>query len=433
MAFSNLTREINNGYINCEGQRRPAEEELAWQRTIEYLMDGMPCVTAIFERWKEEKPLDGIHVLITIHSTPASLLGYISILEAGAVVLAIPHFYSLSHSKWEIRALQLLQSNYGSRFLFTLPNENSRLDTVVTYAKMFKPDALCLHRAYELTPRLIESVPLARGAVILTTAGLSKVQKLRLNKPVIVIPHTSVKKVIEAPEDARQLLISTELLTRTTLRNQIVMVVGGGGELGRHLVDVLYRTGSKVYVGERENWDDPELELCWHRMGIKVFRDPEWKRKISVCRVLFTVTGKEGIITLDDLRGRASNGLILVDGGSGDLAQLYDELKRHCHRCQLIGFDGLEEFNIGDGRGVRIVAKGQPVDLEGDRVGVPIDIFDPVLAYYLLSFGRLFKNPPLGPGLQSPPREIQQEIMKSLLDSPARDHGNVGEENESVE
>ena len=245
----------------------------------------------------------------------------------------------------------------------------------------------------------------ARGGLEATGTGIDRIGDLDLAYPVFNWDDIPIKQGLHNRHLVGLVAANTFLeVTGLSLYHKTVLVVGYG-PVGRGAADAARSFGAAVEVCDV----DPAARLAAAHLG---FPTITLEAGLPRADVVFTATGRDGVLSLDALSA-CKNGAFLANLGhtSGELPveelrrRVVDNPRPHVERCEV------------GGKTLYLLAGGAMFNLAAGP-GDPFDTFDLVTALMIEATGFLAtEGVAYPPGVHLLPKKIQDRAARLYLDA----------------
>ncbi len=378
---------------------------------IEWANKDMAVLNSITERFKKEKPLDGVKIAACLHVTTetANLMITLKAGGADAVICA-----SNPLSTQDDVAASLVK-DYGIP-VFAIKGEDNE-----TYYKH-------LHSAIDTKPQITmddgadvvsilhskrtEDLNGIIGGTEETTTGVIRLASMAkagvLKYPIIAVNDADTKHLFDNRYGTGQSTLDG--ITRATNRliSGSVFVVCGYGWCGRGLAMRAAGMGANVIVTEV----NPMRALEAVMDGYRVMPIEE---AAKIGNFFCTVTGDINVIRAEHFE-TMQDGAIISNSGHFDAELDIAGLKSLAVKNRTVR-TFVEEYTLKDGRNIYLLAEGRLVNL-GAAEGHPACVMDMSFANQALSAEYIYKNASsLTNDVHVIPKEMDNEIAQLKLDS----------------
>ena len=393
-------------------------------KRIEWAAREMPVIAQVRERFRHDRPLEGIRVAGCLHVTTETANLMIALKDAGADV-RLTASNPLSTQDDVSAALNI---EYGIP-TYAIKNEDNE-----TYQQH-------LHQVLEFNPQLTmddgadlvallhtsESDRLEHvvGGTEETTTGVIRLRALagegKLRYPIIAVNDADTKHFFDNRYGTGQSTLDGIIRATNVLIAGKTFVVAGYGWCGRGLASRARGMGAQVIVTEV----NPMRALEAVMDGFRVLPIVEAAREGDI---FVTVTGDVNVIDTAAFDVMKS-GAIMANSGHFDseinLPALngMTETKRELR-------EFVEEYTLTDGRRLIVLAQGRLVNL-GAAEGHPASVMDMSFADQALSLEYVSnQHANLTPDVHDVPRDIDDSVAELKLEAMGVDIDTLTEEQE---
>jgi adenosylhomocysteinase len=368
----------------------------------------MPVLRSIADRFRRERPLDGVRVAACLHVT-AETANLIQSLVAGGAEAALCSANPLSTQDEVAAAL----AEEG------VPVQALRGEDAETYSRHvaaladWRPDVtlddgadlLVLMHERELTDGVI-------GGAEETTTGLLRLRRLeregRLACPVLAVNESRTERTFNDRYGTGQSALDGILRATNLLLAGHTLVLLGYGFAGKGIAQRARGAGAAVIACEV----DPLRALEARMDGFEVMPALDAAERGDL---FITVTGSRSVLRREHFE-RMKDGAVLANAGHfdveidlGDLDELADGRVREV-------LPLVERYDLGDRR-LHLLARGRVVNLAAGE-GHPAAVMDMSFANLALAVEHLVRGRgQLEPGVLDVPRELDDEIARLKLES----------------
>jgi adenosylhomocysteinase len=199
------------------------------------------------------------------------------------------------------------------------------------------------------------------------------------------------------------------MTTNLTVAGKTV-VVAGYGYCGRGVARKASGMDADVVVTEV----DPRRALEAHMDGHEV---RPMNDAAAVGDLFVTTTGNRDVVTREDFE-RMKDGALLANAGHFDVEIDLDDLADLAVDRREVR-DGVEEFELPDGRRLHVLAEGRLVNLAGPlSMGHPAEVMDQSFGVQALSVVELVEHgDDYDPGVHDVPDALDREVAETKLDA----------------
>ena len=371
----------------------------------------MPVVNMITERFRQEKPLDGVRMAACLHVTTETANLAIALKEGGADLVICA---SNPLSTQDETAAALVQE-YGIPTYAIKGEDNEtyyqHINAVLDHAPNVTMDdgadlVGILHKERsDLLSNVIAGTEETTTGVVRLTAMAADGQ---LKYPIIAVNEAETKHFFDNRYGTGQSTLDGITRATNILWAGRRVVVGGYGWCGRGVASRARGMGAQVIVTEI----NPVRALEAVMDGFQVMTGLEAAQQGEV---FITVSGGWHVIGKEHFEAMGDGAIVANSGHFNveiDIPAL--EAMSVSHR-EVRPF--VEEFQIADGRRIYLLGEGRLINLAAAE-GHPSAVMDMSFANQALSAEYLVKNhSSLGTGVHVVPREIDAEVGRLKLES----------------
>ena len=332
------------------------------KRAIEWSFHSMPVLQAVRKQLIKAQPLAGICVGACLPLTAETANLLIALRNAGAEVAACSS--DASATQEEVAASL---TNDHSVKVFASANETPDQLSEHRRAVLGTKPSLIIETRTDLSTLLTASLPdLPKefaGVVVTSEFAAARLGACArdgsLGFPVLAVHDARTRTLLEQRHGGSQAVLDTIVRTAGILLagNQVVIV--GYGDCGRGAAMRARGLGAAVAIAEF----DPSRGL---EAALEGFRVMTLNEAAAIGDVFITASGIRNILCRDHFSRMKTNALICNAGHAANEIDL-EGLRRVAtsHREMR---EGIEEFNLGDGRKVYLLDGGRPVQARGASV-----------------------------------------------------------------
>lgn len=351
---------------------------------IDWVSAHMPVLNAIRAEFERDRPFAKVRVAVSIH-LEAKTAYLAQVIRAGGADVAITGSNPLSTQDDVAAALAADGINVYAWYNAS-PEEyrNHILETLETRPGIIIDDGGDLVNA--LHTERTDLVPNVMGGCEETTTGVLRLRAMekagRLLFPMIAVNDALCKYLFDNRYGTGESVWSGIMRTTNLIVSGKNVVVLGYGWCGRGVAMKARGLGARVIICEV----NPVRAIEAYMDGYQVMNSAD---AAAVGDIFITVTGCRDI-----LRGlhysRMKDGAILANAGHFDVEINKPELEAASTKRRAVR-KNIEEFTLGDGRKIYLLAEGRLVNLAaGD--GHPAEIMDMSFALQALSARYMLEN-----------------------------------------
>jgi adenosylhomocysteinase len=378
---------------------------------IEWAEQLMPVLRLIRERFKKERPLEGLKLSACLHVTTETAV-LMQTLKVGGADVVVCASNPLS-TQDDVSAS--LVEHYQIP-VFAIKGEDndiyySHISSALDHNPMITmddgADLVCtIHsERKELIPNII-------GGTEETTTGVIRLRSMEANKvlmfPLVAVNDANTKHFFDNRYGTGQSTVDGIIRATNVLFAGSVVVVCGYGWCGRGVAMRSRGLGANVIVTET----DPLRALEAAMDGYRVM---PFKEAASIGDIFVTLTGDIHVIREEHYLSM-KNGAIICNSGHFNVEIDIDALERVCVKKRRIR-EYVDEYTLKDGRKINLLGEGRLINLAAAE-GHPASVMDMSFANQALCAEFLAKNAAnLDKKVYSVPKEIDENVAKLKLES----------------
>ncbi len=376
---------------------------------IEWAEQDMPVLRQIRERFKKEKPLEGIRIAACLHVTTETANLMITLKEGGAEV----YLTASNPLSTQDDVAAALVKEYGIP-TFAIHGEDRDTYYKHLYAVLDKKPNITMDDGGDLISTLhkdrtdlIENV---LGGTEETTTGVIRFKAMEkdgvLRFPVIAVNDAYTKHLFDNRYGTGQSTIDGILRATNRLLAGSVVVVAGYGWCGKGVAMRARGMGAEVIVTEV----DPLKALEARMDGYRVMPMIE---AAKIGDFFITVTGNTNVIDKQHFEVM-KDGAIVSNSGHFDVEINVKALEEMAVSTREVR-ENVKEYKLPDGRKIYVLAEGRLVNLAAAE-GHPAAVMDMSFANQALSAEYIRKNhDKLEPKVYKVPDELDFEVARLKL------------------
>jgi adenosylhomocysteinase len=378
-------------------------------RRIDWADRHMPVLSAIRERFESEQPLAGHRVSACLHVTTETA-NLMRTLTAGGAEVVLCASNPLS-TQDDVAAA--LVEHYDVAVFAIKGEDNDTYYSHIEAAVDHKPH-LTMDDGADVIGVLHSHRREQLGDIIAgteeTTTGVIRLKALErdgaLGFPVIAVNEAKTKHLFDNRYGTGQSTIDGIVRATNVLLAGRKFVVGGYGWVGRGVAMRARGMGAHVIVTEV----DPMRALEAVMDGYEVLT---MERAAEVGHIFVTATGDKSVVTRAHIE-RMQDGAILANTGHFNVEIEIPALRSLATESRQAR-EYVEEFTLGDGRRIYLIADGRLVNLSAAE-GHPAQVMDMSFANQALSAEYAVQNAgSLERKVYPVPEEIDNEIARLKL------------------
>jgi adenosylhomocysteinase len=391
---------------------------------IEWAAREMPVIRQVRERFKRERPLEGIRVAGCLHVTTETANLMIALKDAGADVrLAASNPLSTQDD-----VAAALTTEYGIPTYAIKGEDNGTYHQHLEQVLDFNPQ-LTMDDGADLVALLHTSqsnrLEHLVGGTEETTTGVIRLRALaaedKLKYPIVAVNDADTKHFFDNRYGTGQSTLDGVIRATNVLIAGKAFVVAGYGWCGKGLASRARGMGAQVIVTEV----NPMRALEAVMDGFRVMPMAEAAREGDI---FVTVTGDVNVIDTIAFE-RMKSGAIVANSGHFDSEINLPALAGMTEVKQTLR-EFVEEYTLLDGRRIVVLAEGRLVNL-GAAEGHPASVMDMSFANQALSLEYVaLQHQNMKPDVYDVPREIDDGVAKMKLDAMGINIDTLTEEQE---
>jgi adenosylhomocysteinase len=383
----------------------------AGRARIEWADLDMPVLAGIRERFRRERPFEGLRISACLHVTTETANLMRALVAGGADVVLCA---SNPLSTQDDTAAALLQ-HYGVR-TYAIKGEDTEtyythIDRAIDHRPHITMDdgADVVGRIHDKRPEVIEGII---GGTEETTTGVIRLSAMAkdgaLRYPIIAVNDAKTKHFYDNRYGTGQSTLDGIVRATNRLLAGRTLVVSGYGWCGRGIAMRAAGMGMQVIICEV----DPFKALEAHMDGYRVMPAVEAAR---ICDIWVTVTGNLNVIGPEAF-GAMKNGAIVCNAGHFnteiDIPWLEENATDKRELKPLV-----KEYRFADGRKIILLAEGRLVNLSAAE-GHPAEVMDMSFANQALTAEYLAHySSQMSPGVYRVPGSIDENIARLKLEA----------------
>ena len=391
----------------------PAGARESGRKKIEWARQHMPIMTSIADEFGDEQPLEGQTVAMAMHVEAKTAVLTEVIAEAGAEV-AITGCNPLSTHDDVSAALDATDAitSYAKREVDDT-EYYAAIEATLDHGPTVTVDdggdlVMAIHDEY---PELIDSI---LGGCEETTTGVHRLRAMdddgELHYPMFAVNDTPMKRLFDNVHGTGEASLSNIAMTTNLSFAGKTVVVAGYGYCGKGVAKKAKGQNAHVIVTEVE----PRRALEAHMEGYEVCPMTE---AAETGDVFVTTTGNRDVIVGEHFE-RMADGVVLANAGHFNVEIDLDALDDLAAARREVR-DGIEEFEMADGRRINVLAEGRLVNLASPvAMGHPVEVMDQSFGIQAVCVREMVENTDsYGPGVHEVPDELDREVAEIKLDA----------------
>ena len=379
---------------------------------IGWAASQMPVLARIGERFRVQRPLDGIRIAACLHVT-AETANLVRALKAGGASVALCSANPLS-TQDDVAAALVLDDRIEVRAV-----RGEDLDTYVAHVVALlngspqvtiDDGADLLVTAHAKGGELVDGLI---GGTEETTTGLVRLRRLddegKLRCPVLAVNEARTERALNDRHGTGQSALDGIVRASGVLLAGNTIVVVGYGWAGQGVAERARGAGAAVIVCEV----DPLRALEARMAGYEVMPSLQAAERGDV---FVTVTGSRRVLRGEHFE-RMKDGAVLANAGHFDVELDLDELRELATGGTREVKRLVEEYVLADGRRLNLLARGRVVNLAAAE-GHPAAVMDVSFALQALAVEELVRRRgELEPGVHPVPGAIDREVGRLKLEA----------------
>jgi adenosylhomocysteinase len=376
---------------------------------IEWAQRFMPVVGRIRERFRQERPLEGLRVSACLHVT-SETANLVWTLQEGGARVRLCASNPLSTQDDVAAALVV---HYGVE-VFAIKGEDAETYYRHIHAALEHRPHVTIDDGADLVTTLHtqrrELLPEVIGGTEETTTGVLRLRSMAregvLAYPIIAVNDAMTKHMFDNRYGTGQSTLDGIIRATNLLIAGTTVVVSGYGMCGRGVALRARGLGAHVIVTEV----DPlrALEAVMDGYEVMPLREAAARGDVFI-----TVTGNKHVIRREHFE-RMKDGAILANAGHFNVEIDIPALAEMAVSRQVLR-PFVEEFRLADGRRLYLLAEGRLVNLAAAE-GHPAAVMDMSFANQALCVEYLARSGrSLSPQVYPVPREIDEQVARLKL------------------
>ncbi|RLM49271.1 adenosylhomocysteinase [Halorubrum sp. Atlit-28R] len=381
------------------------------RRKMDWALQHMPILNALREEFVDEQPLAGETIAMAMH-VEAKTANLVELLAEGGAEVAITGCNPLSTHDDVSAALDAHESitSYAVRGVDDDEYYDAMHACIAHEPTITVDDGMDMVKlVHEEYPDLIDSIV---GGAEETTTGVDRLRAMdadgELHYPVFAVNDTPMKQLFDNVHGTGESSLATIAMTTNLSWAGKNVVVGGYGQCGKGVAKKAAGQNANVIVCEV----DPRKALEAHMEGYEVLPMAEAAKKGDV---FITTTGNRDVITREHFEAM-DDGVLLANAGHFDVEvnlEDLDDLAVDRYEVR----DGVEGFEMEDGRVLNVIAEGRLVNLAAPiALGHPVEVMDQSFGVQAVVVRELAANgDAYDAGVHDVPDELDREVADIKL------------------
>ncbi|OYR39367.1 adenosylhomocysteinase [Halorubrum sp. Hd13] len=394
------------------------------RRKMDWALQHMPILNALREEFVDEQPLAGETIAMAMH-VEAKTANLVELLADGGAEVAITGCNPLSTHDDVSAALDTHESitSYAVRGVDDEEYYDAMHACIAHDPTVTVDDGMDMVKlVHEEYPELIDSIV---GGAEETTTGVQRLRAMdadgELKYPVFAVNDTPMKQLFDNVHGTGESSLATIAMTTNLSWAGKNVVVGGYGQCGKGVAKKAAGQNANVIVCEV----DPRKALEAHMEGYEVLPMREAAKKGDV---FITTTGNRDVITREHFE-EMDDGVLLANAGHFDVEVNLDDLDDLAVDRYEVR-DGVEGFELDDGRVLNVLAEGRLVNLAAPiSLGHPVEVMDQSFGVQAVVVRELAANGgSYEPGVHDVPDELDREVAEIKLAAEGVEHDDLTDE-----
>ena len=391
----------------------PAEARESGRKKITWARQHMPIMDSLAEEFAANEPLDGETVAMAMH-VEAKTAVLTEVLAEGGAEVAITGCNPLSTHD-DVSAALDEHDAITSYARHGIDDEEyyAAIEATLDHEPTVTVDdggdlVMAIHDEY---PELIESIV---GGCEETTTGVHRLRAMdddgELRYPMFAVNDTPMKRLFDNVHGTGEAALSNISMTTNLSFAGKDVVVAGYGYCGKGVAMKAAGQNANVIVTEVE----PRRALEAHMEGYEVCPMAEAAEKGDI---FVTTTGNRDVIVGEHFE-RMDDGVVLSNAGHFNVEIDLDALDDLAVSRREVR-DGVEEFELADGRRINVLADGRLVNLASPvAMGHPVEVMDQSFGIQAVCVREMVENGgSYGPGVHEVPDELDREVAETKLEA----------------
>jgi adenosylhomocysteinase len=391
----------------------PATARAEGRRKMDWAEAHMPILDALRTEFEADRPLDGERIAMAMH-VEAKTAVLVELLAAGGAEVAIAGCNPLSTQDDVSAALHAVDgvTSYAVHGVDTEAYYDA-IEAVVGVDPTITVDdgADMVTHVHDEHPELI---PQLKGGCEETTTGVHRLRSMAddgaLRYPMFAVNDTPMKTLFDNVHGTGESALTNVAMTTNLSIAGKTVVVAGYGYCGRGVAKKATGLDARVIVTEV----DPRRALEAHMEGYDVMPMTEAAAEGDL---FVTTTGNRDVITREDFE-RMSDGALLANAGHFDVEIDLEGLAELATATREVR-DGVEEYELPDGRRLNVLAEGRLVNLAGPlSMGHPVEVMDQSFGVQAVCVRELAADPDAyDAGVHEVPDRLDREVAEVKLEA----------------
>ncbi|MCU4743696.1 adenosylhomocysteinase [Halobacteria archaeon AArc-m2/3/4] len=381
------------------------------RRKMDWAAQHMPILEHVGEEFEADQPFEGERIGMAMHVEAKTAILVETLADGGAEV-AVTGCNPLSTHD-DVSAALDTHENITSYAKREVDDEEyyAAIEAVIGHEPTITVDdgmdlVAAIHEDY---PELIDSIV---GGCEETTTGVHRLRAMAedgaLEYPVFAVNDTPMKRLFDNVHGTGESSLASIAMTTNLSWAGKDVVVAGYGYCGKGVAKKAAGQNANVIVTEVE----PRRALEAHMEGYDVMPMAE---AAEVGDVFLTTTGNRDVIVREHFE-RMNDGVLLANAGHFDIEidlEALDDLAADRYEAR----DGVEAYELDDGRRLNVIAEGRLVNLAAPvSLGHPVEVMDQSFGVQAACVRELVENgDEYEPGVHDVPDDLDREIAEIKL------------------
>src|SRR6056297_1806033 len=383
------------------------------RRKMEWARQHMPIMEAVREDFEANQPLAGERIAMAMHVEAKTAI-LVETLAKGGAEVAVTGCNPLSTHDDVSAALDDVENitSYAKRGVDDEGYYAAIEATIDLEPTITVDDGMDLVAAiHEDYPELIDGIV---GGCEETTTGVHRLRAMAedgaLEYPVFAVNDTPMKRLFDNVHGTGESSLASLAMTTNLSWAGKDVVVAGYGYCGKGVAKKAAGQNANVIVTEVE----PRRALEAHMEGYDVMPMAE---AAEVGDVFLTTTGNRDVIVEEHFE-KMKDGVLLANAGHFDIEidlDALDDLAADRYEAR----DGVEAYELDDGRRLNIIAEGRLVNLAAPvSLGHPVEVMDQSFGIQAVCVKELVENgADFDAGVHDVPDELDRQLAEIKLEA----------------
>jgi adenosylhomocysteinase len=396
---------------NTPGDVKDASLAEQGVKLVEWAAREMPVLKQIRERFRKERPLEGIRISGCLHITTETANLALTLRDGGATVVMC----ASNPLSTQDPVASALTEKYGIP-TYAIKGEDNETYYKHIYSALAQRPHITLDDGADLVAtlhtQLQDLLDDVKAGTEETTTGVIRLKALakegKLRYPIVAINDADTKHFFDNRYGTGQSTLDGITRATNMLWAGRKVVVAGYGWCGRGVASRAKGMGAHVIVTEV----NPIRALEAMMDGFQVMPMDAASR---IGQLFITLTG--GLAAIDESHMKVmQDGAIMANSGHFDVEINVPALKAMSNSHSTVR-ENVEEYVMKDGRRLYLLGEGRLINLAAAE-GHPSSVMDMSFANQAMSVEYLIKRTePLTPNVYPVPTELDQEIGRLKLSS----------------